>query len=52
MTQRAKERTEIVKHLLARAEFWEKFPAHQTTARILRNEAYIIEREGRAETNI
>ena len=51
MTERAKERIEIVKHLQARAEFWEKFPAHKMTARILRNEAYIIEREGRAEAS-
>lgn len=36
---------EIVRHLRARSEFWAKFPAHQTTARILSNEAYIIERD-------
>ena len=45
MTEREKECAEIVKHLNERAEFWGKFPAHALTARILRTEAYIIERD-------
>lgn len=45
MSDREKQCAEIVKHLQERAEFWAKFPAHQATARILKTEAYIIERD-------
>ena len=35
-------RENIVKFLLERADFWDKFVAHKNTAHILRNEAALI----------
>lgn len=33
----------VVRFLRQRADYWEQYPMHRMTARILRNEAHLIE---------